>query len=80
MEALKNLDKRLVYYVADKSARDVEDFSVYPLDDGKIKSAKRKYLAYADVRNKCFYKSVAGGVNVVNEQEAYFVVRFTKLS
>ncbi|WP_153043113.1 hypothetical protein [Xanthomonas nasturtii] len=79
LEVLKNLDKRLVYYVADKSARNIEDFSVYPLDDGRIRSPKRKYIAYADGRNKCFYRSVTGGGSVADGQEAYFVVRFTKL-
>ncbi|UOV08549.1 hypothetical protein MUU77_17365 [Pseudoxanthomonas sp. F37] len=80
LEGLKNLDKRLVYCNADRSAKSIDDYSVYPLDDGKIKSAKRKYIAYADQRNKCLYRSVSGGANVVDGQEAYFVVRFTKLT
>lgn len=80
LEGLKNLDKRLVYCSADKSAKDIKDLSVYPLDDGKIRSAKRKYIAYADNRNKCPYRSVSGGSNVTEDQEAHFVVRFTKLA
>lgn len=80
LEGLKNLDRRLVYCDADRSAKNIEDYSVYPLDDGKIKSAKRKYIAYADQRNKCPYRSASGGANVAEGQEAYFVVRFSKLS
>jgi hypothetical protein len=80
LESLKNLDRRLIYCNADRSAKNIEDYSVYPLDDGKIKSAKRKYIAYADQRNKCPYRSASGGSNVVEGQEAYFVVRFIKLT
>lgn len=79
IESLKNLDKRLIYCNADRSAKNVVDYSVYPLDDGKIKSGKRKYIAYADQRNKCPYRSASGGACVVEGQEAYFVVRFSKL-